>query len=381
MTTIAQMRPKLLTLDQARETLAKTEPLGETFVDGDSTTRFRFDPEWAFTLDTTHGTDPVNATVSIDGVEHQLTKDAVFTAASAFGLPATHAKQLPAHLMEQEMNYWFAAGIGKQAFNVLTFGTDRIASAFVKPSKRSFSNLALLDSIESRILERLGHTEVLVDYKLAHSITSTDVRLILPEILHQITDTDVDDDQWSAGIHLSNSLIARGQTSVEPYLFRWTCTNGATTQYSAEDTWQKWNRKNSGQDQDKALAWARAAVDEVFDGLPKKWVELQKLTALNIESNAGEIIREVFKTYGVPVTQQNEIISELLETDNLTMYALMQSITQLANNPHLKPERSDVLMRIGGSIPTALFDPLNRKLWDEGHTADPNAKNPYLVAA
>jgi hypothetical protein len=61
------------------------------------------------------------------------------------------------------------------------------------------------------------------------------------------------------------------------------------------------------------------------------------------------------------------------------MYELMQSITQLANNPVLKPERADALMRIGGSIPTALFDPLNRKLWDEGHTASPAAVNPYAV--
>lgn len=381
MTTISQMKPKLLSLDQARATLAKTEPLGETFVDGDSVTKFRFDPEWAFTLDTTHGTDPVQALVSINGTEYQLTKDAVITAATAFGLPAVHAKQLPAHLMEQEMNYWFGAGMGNAAFNVLTFGPDSVASAFVKPSKRAFSNLALLDAIEGRIHERLGSTEILVDYKLAHSITTTDVRVILPEILHQISGTDTDDDQWSAGIHLSNSLIAKGQTSVEPYLFRWVCTNGATTQYDSDSSRHRWNRRSSGQDQEQALAWARSAVDEVFEGLPKKWVELQKLTQLSIESNAGEIIREVFKTYGVPVTQQNEIISELLETNNLTMYALMQSITQLANNPTLKPERADTLMRIGGSIPTALFDPLNRKLWDEGHAADPNAQNPYQVAA
>jgi hypothetical protein len=378
MVAFADVREKTLTMDQAKERLATTEPLDVVPVSEEEGTsvKWRFAPDWAFTLDTTHGTSPVSAAVTVDGVEHQLTKDAVLTAASAFGLPGSHAKQLPAQLLENEMNYWFGAGLGKSKFNLLTVGADSVAAAFVKPSKRPFSNLHLLEALESQIRRRMGSTEIRVDYKFNHSLTKTDIRLILPEYGH-IIDSATDDDQWCGGIHLANSLTGKAQTSVESYLFRYTCTNGATSSYGEAG---KWNRRSQGQEESDVLLWAQQAVNEVFDALPAKWGELQKLNDVSIEGNAQDILREVFRTYGVPYTQQNEIISDLQENaEELSMYELMQSITQLANNPLLKPERADSLMRIGGSIPTALFDPLNRKLWDEGHAASPTAANPYEV--
>ena len=278
--------------------------------------------------------------------------------------------------MQQEMDYRLGAGMGKAEFNMLSTGDDLIASAFVKPTKRPFSNLALLDAVEEQVRKRLGSTtEILVDYKFNHSLARTDIRLVIPEVPHLI-DSDTVDDQWCAGVHISNSLIARSQTSVEPYLFRWVCTNGATSQYGETG---KWNRRRQGQTESDVLAWAQRAVDDAFESFPQKWLELQKLTQVNIEGNAEEILREVFRTYGVPYTQQNEILSDMHEQEELTMYSLMQSITQLANNPALKPERVDALMRIGGSIPTALFDPLNSKLWEEGHSASPDAVNPYEI--
>lgn len=378
MVAYAQMLDKLDTLDQAKERLAQTEPLGIVPISQEhgSKVRWRFEPDWAHTLDTTHGTAVVRATIEVNDEIHILTKDAVLTAASAFGLPASHAKQLPAQLLETEMNYWFGAGLGKKSFNLLTTGSRADAEAFVKDTKRPFSNLHLLDAVESEIIKRYGHVPMYVDYKFNHSLTKTDIRLVLPDI-NQFISSATDDDEWCIGIHLSNSIIGKTQTSIDPYLFRFVCTNGATSQYGEGG---KWNRRLDGQLEDNVLSWARREVNSVFDSMPHKWSELQKLTSVNIEGNAQDILREVFRTYGVPYTQQNEIISDLQENDTeLTMYELMQSITSLANNPLLKAERVDSLMRIGGSIPTALFDPLNRKLWDEGHKASPDAANPYEV--
>jgi hypothetical protein len=369
-------REKLLTLDETRERLATTEPLGVVpILRDDRAATWNFAPDWAFTLDTAHGTSRVDASIVIDGDEYPLTKDAVLTAASAFGLPASHAKQLPAHLMKQEMNYWFGAGRGNTEFNVLTVGKDKIASAFVKPTKRPFSNLDLLDAVVQQIRARMGNTDIFVDYKFSHSLVKTDVRLVIPDLAHTI-DSATLDDRWFGGIHFANSLIARDQTSVESYLFRLVCTNGATSQFGEGG---KWNRRSQGQEEDEMLRWARHAVDEVFDTLPRKWAEVRKLTEVNIEGNAEGILREVFQTYKVPYTQQNEIISQMVDADELSMYELMNAITILANDPLLKPERADTLMRIGGSIPTALFDPLNDRLWKEGHLADPDAVSPYEV--
>lgn len=374
----AQMEDKLLTLDNTKQLLETTEPLGTIPISAehDTEVKWHFSPDWAMTLDSTHGNSPVKATIEVNGDEFQLTKDAVLTAASAFGLPGAHARVLPAYLTEQEMNYWFGAGIGKKSFNLLTVGGDT-ASAFIKATRRPFSNLHLLDAVESAVRRHMGNTPILVDYKFNHSLTKTDMRLVLPELLHTI-DSDTEDDQWSAGIHLTNSLSAASQTVVDPYLFRWVCTNGATSEYSAGAG--VWNRRVQGQEEEDVMAWAEREVDAIFEHLPKKWDEIQKLTQVSIEGNATEILREVFKTYRVPYTQQNEIISQLADDDApLTMYSLMNAITQLANNPSLKIERVDQLLRIGGAIPTALFDPLNAKLWEEGHHADPTAHNPYTV--
>lgn len=366
---------KMLTLGQARERISATEPLGVHFVDSDGpAVSWKFDPEWAFTLDSTHGTERVKAYVTVQGTEYELSKDAVLTAASAFGLPGSHAKQLPAHLMEAEMNYWFGAGMGNKAFNVLTTGDDLVAG-FIKPTRTPFSNVLLLDKIESAVRRRIGGADIKVDYKFNHSLRKTDIRLVLPT-LDTIIDSAHENDEWFGGIHISNSLLAAAQTSIEPYLFRYICTNGATTEYGDKG---RWNRRTQGQNVEDVMLWAQRSVDEIFDTLPQRWAELQKLTEVKIEGNAEAILREVFKTYGVPYTQQNEVLSTLAEVDDLNMYELMQSITELANDPNLKPERADSLMRIGGAIPTSMFDPLNSKLWDEGHTASPDAKNPYEI--
>lgn len=374
MVAYAEMKERLMPLDTAKQRLATTEPLAAVPVQDGVKVKWDFSPDWALLLDSSLGTDKVPATVTVDSKEFQLTKDAVLSAASAFGLPGAHAKVLPPHLLNQEMDYWFNDGIGKNAFNFFVVG-DSVASALVKSTKQPFSNLALLEAIETAVRKRMGSTEILVDYKFNHSLYKTDVRLVIPEYGHTI-DSSTKDDEWCAGVHLSNSLIAKTQTAVEAYLFRWVCTNGAISQVSEGD---HWNRRTDGQDIEDVLLWAQRAVDDVFESMPAKWSELQQLTQVNIEGNAEEILREVFRTYGVPYTQQNEILSTFADAEELSMYELMQAITELANNEALKPERADTLMRIGGSIPTALFNPLNDRLWKEGHSADPNAVSPYEV--
>lgn len=364
-----QSRERLLTLDEARERLSVSEPFEVVHIDEDSSVEWTFSPTWALTLDTTHGTDPVEVEVCVGGRPFGLTKDAVFTAASAFGLPSSHAKQLPAHLIQQEMNYWFGEGIGRREFNLLVTGGDQ-AEAFVKPTKKPFSNLFLLDAVIKQVRSRIGEADIYVDFKFAHSLTKTDIRLVIPTLRAAIAD-----EHWVGGIQISNSLIARSQTSIEPYLLRVAERLGATGSIE----FGVWNRRVQGQQLEDVEAWAQRSVNDIFDSAPSRFREVEKLTSVRLEGNAQEILREVFKTYGVPYTQQNEILSDLIEADELSMYYLMLALSRLANNPSLKPDRVDTLLRIAGSIPSALFDPLNRKLWDEGHSADPDAVNPYAL--
>lgn len=377
MVSATQMLDKLYTVEQVQNKLAATEPLAATLVSNEDSVQFKFESNWNFELDSVSGVDVIPAEISVNGNAYPLTKDAVLTAAASFGLQGTYARTLPAPLMRASMDYHFGSGMGDKAFNMLTLGEDNVAAAFVKPTSVPFSNLQLLETAIESIKETTD-SPVYADYKFNHSINRTDIRLILPDWTRTIVDTGLEDDVWSAGIHLSNSLTAKTQTAVEAYLFRWWCTNGATSQMPGVGVW---NRRRLGHNPEDVMDWARESVDEVLGGLEHKFEEVQALTALTLTGDPGAILQEVFSTYGVPVSQRAQIAEAVITSENMTMYDLMQATTRLANNPDLRPERADTLMRIGGSLPTGLFASMNAKIWNEGHSAGPQSRNPYDLSA
>jgi len=370
----AEIQDQLLTIDDVREKLSVTEPLTSFTLSNGNKTSFRYGDDWALQLDHLKGTDPVEVYVTIDGAESQLTKDAALQATSAFGLQSTYVKKTPARLVEEHTNYWYGLGMGDREFSVLRAGSDNRIAAFSKPSITPFSNALLLDNILEGAQREYG-SDVYADYKFRHDLNQTDVRLILPDFTRNIHDTQVDGDVWSAGIHLTNSLTGGTPTTVEGYLFRWWCTNGATT---VNGDIGKWNRRIMGQQED-VYSWARDAVDEILGGMEEQFDAVQSLTQLNIAGNVTDILADIFSTYGVPVSQRQGVIDALLESESLTLYEVMQAITRLANDPDLKPERVDRLLRTGGAIPSAIFDPLKAKVWREGHAAGDDVPNPYEI--
>lgn len=368
------VQDKLITFEKLTTELEKTEPLDTTLLTADTTVRFHLEDDWAAGVESAPGTAGIDATIRIAGVEHQLTKEALLQAASAFGLQSTYVKKTPANLIEAHLNYWYSAGFGDKEMKTLLVG-DRV-SAFIKPTITPFSNLELLDRTVESIKNRYGSdAEIWADYKFQNSLGKTDIRLIVPAESREITDTGTSADNWSAGIHISNSLSGLTMTSVEAYLFRWWCTNGCTTNFAETGLW---NRRLNGQQED-VYDWARESVDEILGGLEARFDEVQALTQISVAGNAGDVAREIFDQYSIPVSQRQEITDALLEQPSLTMYSVMQAVTQVANANDITPTRADALMRIGGALPTASFDPLKARLWNEGHSADPDKTNPYEI--
>jgi hypothetical protein len=381
-----QVKDKLLTLEQVQARLSETEPLSQKQVSGGNKVTFAFDPTWAIGLDQKQGTESVDAVIRIDGTDHQLTKDAALQAGAAFGLPGKHAENLPSHLLEAELNHWFGPGFGEKEFNMLSTGRDQTVAAFTRPTINPFSNTLLVSEVVQGIVERYGTEDVYVDYKFNHSLTRTDVRFIIPEATRLIRDGGLGDvpagadDVWSGGIHLSNSLIGKSQTKLETYLFRYWCTNGATTLLTNEhgQALGTWSRRGDHDDTD-VYEWAASAVDEVLGGLEAQFDQVQALTQLNVAGNVGDIVAEIFDTYNVPVSQRKAVNQVLIEAENLTMYTIMNAITQTANEDGLSADRVDKILRIGGAIPGATFNTLKSQVWREGHLADPDAQNPYEI--
>lgn len=376
--TLADMESKLLTVEGITQQLQKTEPLTTAVLDGSQKVRFNFDPDWHHGLKTLGGTDVVQVEMSIDGTTHQMTKEATFQAAAAFGLPSTYLNKIPAKYASALMNYHYTTLAEDGAQNVLS--VDNVVSAFTRPTLHPFSNLQLLEKVVEGVQNLHGKdATILADYKFANTLQRTDVRLIVPAGLRVISNGGMDDvpegeeDSWMTGVHLSNSLIGKTQTSLEAYLFRWWCTNGATTTLDAGGIW---SRRVNGQ-QDDVYEWARQSVDEVLGGMEGMFDQIQALTQLSVTGTVVDVLKEIFNQYEVPISQRESIQRRLLALPSLTMYSIMQAITEAANDPDLDDRRRDRLMRIGGALPTTTFDTLKARVWREGHTAKSNQRNPY----
>lgn len=377
--TLDSMRDRLLTLEQAEAELRKTEPVTVSEVGTDTGVHFTMENGWTDAAEELDDTATVPVIMSIGGVDRPMTKEAAYMAASRIGLSNAYVRKTPANLIQHHLNYHYSTP--EKAFSVLSVADT--VSAFTRASLQPFSNMELFDSVVSGIRKQYGQdTEILADYKILNTLERTDVRFIVPEHARTITDGGMRDvpageaDVWSAGVHLSNSVIGKTQTAVEAYLFRWWCTNGATTTL---DNVGRWSRRSNGDGADVYL-WAQEAVDEVLGGMEYRFNEVQALTGLNIAGNTADVVRDIFTQYEIPVSQREDITAQLLESETLTLYTVMNAITQAANREGLSPQRADRLMRIGGSIPTATFDLIKAKVWEEGHLAEPEMPNPYAIA-
>lgn len=378
--TLDQVKEKLVPLETIQNQLAKTEPLSSTHISGSTGVKFHFEPDWATGFDAADDTEVMPVTMSFEGGERQMTKEAVVQAGANHGLLAPYLKSLPAHLTEKLFAYHYNGGMGQKAYNVLS--VSDVVSAFTRPTLVPFSNLQLLESTVAGIQQKLGKdVPIFADYKWHNSLVKTDVRLILPHSTRTMEDTNMDDvpdhgqDVWFKGIHLSNSLIGKTQTGLEGYMFRYWCTNGATTELEGVGAW---NRKVSGQNDD-VYAWMQEQVDEVLGGLEYRFDQVQGLSRLNVAGNVTDILKQIFEDYAVPVSQREAIQLRLLEVENLTMYAIMQAITQAANEADLEDKRRDRLMRIGGALPTEHFDTLKAQVWREGNSSKKGTPNPYEI--
>ena len=122
-----------------------------------------------------------------------------------------------------------------------------------------------------------------------------------------------------------------------------------------------------------------SAFDEILGGMEHRFDEIQALARLNVAGNTADVLSEIFSTYEVPVSQRDSIMARLLEMENLTMYAIMSAITEVANEADMEDKRRDRLMRIGGALPTEQFDTLKARVFREGQAAGAQARNPYEI--
>ncbi len=360
MVTIDDMRDKLHDLDWLQSQLSGTEPLATSKFDV-SGVNFRLDEtdaggkQW-------HDRelqDPAPAWLEIPGSERvQLTRQAVSQLASECHLPRNYQAEVPSWLLTQNMNWWLGTGLGERSLQALVAGLGTypaesgdqqvpLARAICRSTIIPFSNLNMLEVMAAQLRKKYGDdAEILVDYKFHHDLEATAFRLIVPEGLQRvITGTPVEGDIWSTGIQFKNSLIGLKQTELSGYLFRWACTNGAIDTLASSGGFMRRKAKEAD-----ALSWAAEQVDSVLGGLEHTLDEVQEMVAVPVTGDTTTILADLFARHSLPVREQQRIIAAMADTSDMTMYGLMQAITQVANMDGLDRGPVESLMAMGGHV-------------------------------
>jgi hypothetical protein len=273
-----------------------------------------------------------------------MSKDALMEATKLAHMKTKFVTDSPSSLVEGGLNHWYRRGHVGKDFKILEVkGT---AQVFTKQSMVPYSNLRLVDSVVTSLEKKYGQGEILVDYKFHNELRATYLRLIVPGYRRVMMDTGIEDDTWSTGIQLRNSLTNDTKTELSGYLFRWWCTNGATEQ---QNTWDRRSDRYNDYDTESWIYdWARDSVDEILMNIEDR---LNVVQASAYENVNADTLREIFEHYGVPAKYRQAIIDELINTNPITVYAVMQAMTRLANQDGLDGAQQDKLMRIGADIP------------------------------
>jgi len=352
--TIDDVKEKLLTLDEVRERLAHTEPLATYDFGSEDRVAFRLEPDFNHGLKALPGNVAIPGYISLGQTQLQLTRDALYEAASEAKLVKGFVQTAPADILAEVLNWYYNSGAEGKSFKILGIQGDK-AAAITRGAVQPYSNLRLLETALNGIEAQYGTGEVFADYKFVHDLQRTHMRLIIPEYVRTIENTGTENDTWSVGIQLKNSLTGLEQTEINGYLFRYWCTNGAIdTRNNSNAIWSR--RGASGRNEDAVFEWARDAVDEVLGGLEGSLDLVQGMTDISIEGTAVEALRDVFNTYHIPQAHRNRILGNMVNEQNLTMYNLMQAVTEAANADNLSPADVDRLMRAGGDLPEIAND-------------------------
>jgi len=352
----------LLTLDDAMSILRETEPLddSEFNLDGSDDVEFKLPHGWTDNGMKEAAPDTeTNCTVKVKGGDEvRLTKEALLKMTSSIGLTKDYVLRSPGPLIQANLNWWVRHNGVKQANGMRMLSKDGVGVAFMKNSLFSFPNLPLVERVVGSIREKYGDEQLYVDYKMFHSLERTALRIIIPAFKRTLDtarhSVEVPDD-WSVGIQLTNSLMSSADTklNVSGYLFSWWCTNGAISQHATSGDY---NRRVQGQDYDDVLDWAGMSTTSVLGDLERELDDVQALTQVSLEGELNDVVKDVFRSMGVPAPARQNVVDSLVESDDLTAYGLMQAVTQAANDPRLSDKVAETTMRVGGVIPHTMSD-------------------------
>lgn len=310
----------------------------------DGRTRFVLTEDWHVRLDEKADTAPVQAWVVVEDAngqqaELQMSKASLIEAASEIGLTKTYIAKTPARLITPHLDYWFHSP--DRRLSAMMVGG--VVQGFPKQTYASIDNVALFERAVRKIAAHynIDENEVLVDHgKSRVALQSAFATFVVPDATRDMRQ----DDPWSGGVAVRNSPTGKHGTDVRSYLFRWWCTNGATTEGKKTATFNRRER-------DDAIDWIGRAVDEALGHLEGEFDRVEAMTREPIEGEVRTAIANLAQRYKLSDPVIRAIEAQMMETPDVTMYGLMNAVTAAAHTTRGLPTSvRERMMDVGGDF-------------------------------
>ena len=334
---------QMLTVDEARERLAVTEPLDFiTFYTCEPGIEMHYGKGWP----DGELTGPSSAWLTVpDGTVYQLTRQCASHIGSVARVNQKYAEWLPPEMLSANVTWALTEGLRKKSgdgieLKMLVAGTGRdegdtedvpLAVAQARATVEPFSNVELLNVVLLAVRAKLGSEaadSALVDYKLFHDLEHTSFRVVIPLAQQVVIGTGTEDDAWCFGIEVSNSLIGLKQTTVSGYLFRFATLAGLVD----------WDRAGAGFSRrgstpQAAYNWAGEAAEEILGGIESAFAGLRALPDHIVDGEYGSVMEQYFRLSPVSRDLQLRIVTDLEETPvaDVSMYDLAAVSAEAAN--------------------------------------------------
>jgi len=92
-------------------------------------------------------------------------------------------------------------------------------------------------------------------------------------------------------------------------------------------------------------------------GLEHSFQAVEDLTQVPLDEDAAVVLRDLFEEYKIPLAARSRITDNMVTASGeLTMYSMMQAVTEAANQVDLDPNHAEHLMRIGGDLPHSVHE-------------------------
>lgn len=286
--------------------------------------------------------------------------------ASALNIPAKYydlmAREKPA-LLAENVNSWFSTKDSSYMLRTM----DGNARALLSDRYRRIDNL----EVASVVLPLFaGQPDIEI---MSAEITSA--RLYLKIVNHRLEMACVGD-RVQAGVMISNSEVGLGAVSVQPLVYTLACTNGMVvsslgerkthvgrqaksldesyTIYS-DETIEAENTAFKLRLRDATLAAIEEArFAQIVD-------TLAEAASAPITGRVQDVIEVTGKTYGLNQSEQDDVLTYLIQGGDLSLYGLSNAITRASQNIE-SYDRATALEAIGWNVatmPTAQWKEIN----------------------